>query len=185
MPKVEKATARKDYPNAGIKKGDEYFHWTPYRGQKQRSKTYPRPSQLTGSDKLQRIYEAGESVEDFCANWTPTTFSDVQALVDLLNESANNVREVADEYQSAADNMNGNEQHQERADAAGEYADALENAASDIEGMVEERKGELAEDAKTDAEDGAERDEDSLGDDAEDWISRVIESASEPEFNEP
>jgi hypothetical protein len=49
MPKVTKVRAAKDYPDKGIKKGEECYVWRiklARGGMDCRSKTYPRPSQL-------------------------------------------------------------------------------------------------------------------------------------------
>jgi len=47
-------SARKDYPDHGIKKGESYWHWAFMQGgrggAKRYSKTEPRPSQLTQSE---------------------------------------------------------------------------------------------------------------------------------------
>lgn len=49
MPRVHHVKALKDYPEAGIKKGDMYCHWAFFRGPKQLSKIPPRRSQITAA----------------------------------------------------------------------------------------------------------------------------------------
>jgi len=52
MPRVRHRKARKAYPAQGIEKGDMYYTWkirSTYGGTTYRSKTAPKPSQLTNS----------------------------------------------------------------------------------------------------------------------------------------
>ena len=65
MPRVHHVKrARKAVKSAGIKVGDSYYWWKFRYGGKHTSKTPPRQSQLTNSDKLSRAYAASESLED-------------------------------------------------------------------------------------------------------------------------
>jgi hypothetical protein len=58
--------ARKNYPKEGIKKGQEYWHWKFRRCEKRRSKTRPKPSQLTRSEYLGTLYGIREELEVAC-----------------------------------------------------------------------------------------------------------------------
>jgi hypothetical protein len=138
MARVNSAVAAKDYPHKGIKKGDTYYFWQLYKQPKQMSLTRPRPSQLTGSDKLSRAYAAGEQMEDIVGE--ATTIEDI---AQALRDAADQVREVSDEYGESADNMeeafpNGSptiELCRENQDNLAGYADELEGAADEVEGL--------------------------------------------------
>ena len=76
MPKVHHVKkARKD--NRAVKKGESYYWWKFAYSSKRYSKTYPKASQLTQSDKLSRYYEAQETVDDLNALAHP---------LDIVNE---------------------------------------------------------------------------------------------------
>jgi hypothetical protein len=68
MARVHTQTARKDYPADGICKGDVYYKWTLRqarvgRGQLFRSKTYPKPWQLTLSPFKQEMLKLNYDIE--------------------------------------------------------------------------------------------------------------------------
>lgn len=127
MPRVRKINcAMKDYPQFGIKKGDTHYIWQLYKRPLQRSKTYPKPWQLTGSPFLQSIYQIqdrGFSAENR----------------EALNEEAENLKgeleELRDECQDSYDNMPEQLQEnsesgqllQERIEALEEWIDNLDN----------------------------------------------------------
>jgi hypothetical protein len=61
--------ARKDYPEAGIKKGEPYYWWKfNFRNHIFKSKTAPRRSQLTTSDFLGRIWDIEDSIGELTVN---------------------------------------------------------------------------------------------------------------------
>lgn len=138
MARVEQKTAAKDYPDAGIVKGDTYYSWQLYKQPVRRSKTRPRPSQLTGSAKLSAAYAVQEALQD--ALDTATTPEDV---VNALDDAATVTREVADEYQESADNMrdafpNGSptiEECEEKAAALEQFAGECDDAKASIEAL--------------------------------------------------
>jgi chromosome segregation ATPase len=107
-----------------IKNGDPY-KWAKgrYTPKKLRCQSCSfRPSELTGSDKLSRLYAARESVEDVLQ-----TFKTADEVRDALEEAAGEAREVASEYQEAADNMAAlREDCEEKAGQCESWADALE-----------------------------------------------------------
>lgn len=55
-------SARKDYPEHGIKKGEPYYWWKFRYGGKHYSKTAPAPSRLTQSDFLREWLSIGEDL---------------------------------------------------------------------------------------------------------------------------
>jgi hypothetical protein len=128
VPRVHSQVARKDYSREGIKRGDTYYSWTFKNrrgpGTKMRSKTRPRPSQLTRSDYLSAAFALQERVEDLVAD------SDLPGNVE---EIANDAHQLADEQEEKFDNMPEGLQQgdtgqllEQRRDSANEFADALE-----------------------------------------------------------
>lgn len=127
MPRVHHVKkARKDHPG-GIKKGESYYHWSFRYGGKHVSKTYPRPSQLTSSDKLSRLYSAQENFEDNQEG------ADKDALEALCQEAANEVREVGEEYRESCDNIRESFENSPVADDCEEKADACDSLADALE----------------------------------------------------
>lgn len=163
MPRVHTQKANKDYPSAGIKKGDMYYSWSFRYGGKRISKTPPRPSQLTQS-KMSEALAAGEQLED-----TIPTASNPQELVDALNEAAEAIRAVGEEYSDSASNMavqagSVYEECEEKASNCEDWASSLEQSASDIEGiddldmfekLNEEAQGEMMDEARAFAEENS------------------------------
>lgn len=138
MPKVTASRANKDYPVEGIKKGDTYYSWAFFRGPTIRSKTYPRPSQLCGSDKKRAALEAYEALQD--AMQAATTPEDVKS---ALEQAASDAQDAIDQYDESISNMEeafpggspNIDQAQEEMDTVQEFLDACESAASDVEGL--------------------------------------------------
>lgn len=160
MPRVHEKKARKNYPDAGIKKGDTYYSWSFRYGGKYKSLTPPRPSQLTQS-KMSGALAAAEGLEDSIKSATTP-----QDLVDALNQAAEEIKAVAEEYEDSLGNMPTQEggvaeAMQEKIDGLTEWGDALESDAGDVEsidGFEEfdsynaERQGELMTEAREIAE---------------------------------
>lgn len=124
MPKVHTVQkARKDHP-PDIKKGDTYYHWKFRYGGLWRSKTYPKPWQLTQSPFLQQLYQLQEYQFD------P---EDLEASRDDL---VNQIQELLDECQESLDNM---PKHLQDSSSSGELLqeriDGLESWISDLENV--------------------------------------------------
>jgi hypothetical protein len=144
--------------NKPIKKGDTYKWWKPRYGGKHfrcvESACAPRASDLTSSDKLSRVYGAGESIEDAIADFRKD--KDIEALKLALSDAAQELNDVAQEYRDSASNIengfNGN--RVPMCDELEEKADNLESKAGDIESVDLEDFDEDA--AKAEAEDEAE-----------------------------
>lgn len=135
MPKVEKRTARKDYPKDGIAKGDTYYYTklkTQRGGIVKRSKTPFKPSQLTQSPfisgwlAMQEEWEASDKTAE------------------PMREAAQAIRELGDEAQGSFDNMPEGLQQGEtgqlleaRASGCAEAADLLDGLADDWDGLEE------------------------------------------------
>lgn len=93
MPRVHRQKAGKDYPAQGIKKGDIYYSWSFYRGPEQKSKTPPRPSQLTQREAYSQAYAAIEGLQD------------AVALLPEDEPSADDRSALADALQACADEL--------------------------------------------------------------------------------
>jgi len=161
MPKVTTHTARKDYEKEGIKKGDTYYKWSLRNsgspragGTTFRSKTYPKPEQLTRNPwKLAVI-----SIENSIAAADDP---------DALRAVAEEVQSLKDEVQGSLGNMpealqqgDTGQMLQERIDALEELEGKIEEAASEWETKLTEAcsecGGEGKEDADEEGEDGDE-----------------------------
>ena len=137
MPKVHHVKkARKDNPV--VKKGESYYWWKFAYSPKRYSKTYPRASQLTQSDKLSRYSEAQETGGDI------DTQEHVLDIVIVLEEVAGSVREIGEEYHESADNIREYFAESETADECEEKcymcegtADSIEEAIVSLEALTE------------------------------------------------
>jgi hypothetical protein len=127
MPKVTTVkSARKDYPNFDIKKGDTYFRWSFMRGPTMMSKTYPKRSQLTRSDFFSQLYD----MEDFLPDrFKEIKLDDLQSELDNLKDDIENLKS---EQEDKLSNMP--EQLQESS-ALNEYIEALDSWISELDGI--------------------------------------------------
>jgi hypothetical protein len=150
MPRVHHRKARKDYPAAGIKRGDMYYTWKiklARGGMLFRQLTPPRPSQLTNSPFTGPLNDLQD---------------DLRACTDAdgLRGIAESVRELGEEQQEKFDNMPEGLQQgdtgqllEERAQGCESWADAIEQAADSLQSELDEIDGmdaqalELADDA--------------------------------------
>lgn len=138
MPRVHHRKAAKDYPDHGIAKGEMYYTWSikmQRGGIVRKSKTYPRPSQLTLSPFLGPL---GDLQQDL-----PNADS-----ADALREFADQLRELGEEAQGSFDNMPEGLQQgdtgqmlEERAQNCESWADEIEQAADNLEQKLKEIDG--------------------------------------------
>ena len=175
MPRVNKVAkcqkAQGECPKCGkkIAKGDGYIWWKfRYGGRRVRCLAcpYPRSSELTNSDKLSRLYGAGESVEDAIAAFEKD--NDIDALRSAVEDAASEVRSVGEEYRESQENIENGFNHStsmsdelgEKADSCESLADEIESAAGDLEEQPDEPSDEevLAE-IETDEDYKKEKDE--------------------------
>jgi hypothetical protein len=139
-----------------------------------------RPSDLTGSDKLGRVYGAQEAAEDALGTWTPE--DGVEGLQSLCDDMANELREVAQEYRDAAEAMGGaGAEMEEKADNLESWADTVESASGDVDEFTPEKadakdekkpaEGEAkpAEGVEESDEDDTEDERDANGQTREEW----------------
>lgn len=117
--------ARKAYPEFGIKKGDTYYWWKFRFGSVHKSKTYPKPSQLTQSAFLGTLYGIQESLS--------FDRDDLGASVETLTSE---IEQLRDECQDSLDNM---PEHLQDTSSSGELLteriEALEEWANELEGI--------------------------------------------------
>lgn len=137
--------ARKAIKSAGIAKGQSYYWWKFRFGGKRVSKTPPRRSQLTQSSKKAALFDAEDAVVEAIANVRAGRWG-LSDLRDTLEQCAEDVRGVAEEYRDSASNMesafpNGSpkiDELNERADEVEETANELDQIVQDIDGEDEE-----------------------------------------------
>lgn len=138
MAKVEHKKAGKDYPDQGIKKGDMYYTWSPgFRGPTMRSKTPPRPSQLTANDFLVAYYQVVEAIEDAMADARDPakpvpTAEECGSMRDGWVSDLENAR---DELQDKFDNMPEGFQEGETGQTMQERIEAAESFIGELEGV--------------------------------------------------
>lgn len=87
--------AAKNYPEAGIAKGDSYYWWQGYRQPRRLSKERPRPSQVASSEYEQSVLALIEGLEDSEHSWEE---GDRDELVGELES-------IRDQEQDKFDNM--------------------------------------------------------------------------------
>jgi len=128
MPKVHFVKkARKDHP-PDIKKGESYYHWKFRYGGIRRSKTRPKPSQLTQSEFLSQLYDLQERRDAVCEHG-PT--DDFDSFKTEIEDIADEIESLGEECSEKHDNMP--EQLQD-----GDVGQLLEERASRCEDMAQE-----------------------------------------------
>lgn len=136
--------ARKDYSGTFIKKGDSYYWWKHAYSPRRVSRTRPKPSELASSDKVCRVLEASEIIQEAfekLSNW-----EDVEGLASQIEDAANTVREVGEEYEESAESMESgfghetstSEEVRERGGEVTQYADDLDNMKDSVESVTRE-----------------------------------------------
>lgn len=130
MPRVHSQRAARDYPEAGIKKGDLYYKWSFRYGGTRKSKTYPKRSQLTQS-RAGEVYAELEVIEEAIGD----ADTGLPEIVEMCQSAAEMAREIGEEMQYNADEyFGGGGPQAELAEGYESWADNIENMASDLEG---------------------------------------------------
>ncbi|UPT53364.1 hypothetical protein [Synechococcus phage Ssp-JY38] len=133
MPKVYHVKARKDYPNFGIKKGDQHYTWTlktgPRTSREFRQIAPPRRSQLTTSEFLSTVYD----LEDRLAS--VDNEDDARSLVDELNQ-------LADEQDDKLSNMPEGLKQGPTGQQIEARAEGCREAANEIESLLDNHADE-------------------------------------------
>lgn len=128
MAKAEKRTARKDYPEHGIAKGDVYYYAQIKTGPRSskviRQKEPIKQSQLTSSEYLSRLYDIQERVAEV---------SDLESMREIAEE----LRELGQEQRDKFDNMPEGLQQGDTGQMLSDRADACESAADEIETQID------------------------------------------------
>jgi hypothetical protein len=125
MPRVTHVKkAAKD--NNCVKAGESYYWWKFRYGGKHRSKTYPRPSQLTQSNYLGQLYGFQERVEDF-------EVTDRDDVVADLEEIKDDIQNLGEEQNEKRDNMPESLYDSSTGELLGERAEACEEMVTSLE----------------------------------------------------
>lgn len=149
MARVHHRKARKDYPEAGIVRGDMYYTARIKTGPRSsrviRQKEQIRPSQLTTSEYLSAVLGLQESFD-------PATYQDI-------SDAAETLRAIGQEAQERFDAMPENLQESEnaqmlqgRAGSCDEIADRLDELASEWEGLEKPKEPDTDDYAPNDIE---------------------------------
>lgn len=96
----------------------------------------PRPSEMTSSDKLARLYAAQEGIAEAILS------EDKEAIVTALEEAMNTAQEVGEEYEESLNNMPEGlqqgltgEEIQEKVDACSSWESELSSALGEVEDL--------------------------------------------------
>jgi len=130
MPRVHVQKARKDYPQFNITKGDTYYWWKFRYSGRCMSKTYPKPSQLTQSEYVQRICEIQESASEQLS-----AFMELEDLQSVVESIASDIRDLAQEQEDKLSNMPDQLQQAPTGELLQERADNCNQVADDLESM--------------------------------------------------
>lgn len=140
MPKVNYVKARKDYPEASVKKGDMYYTWSlllgPRSSRTYRQLTPPKRSQLTTSTFLQGIYD----IEDRIASLT--SLDDVEDIVQALRDLASEEEEKYDNLPEGLQQSDTGRRIESRKDGCNTAADEIEAAVEEFDEDEPEEEGE-------------------------------------------
>lgn len=165
--------ARKDIPDTDIKAGDAYYWWKFRYGGIHRSKTPPKPSQLTQSAFLSTMLDLQERVGTLTAGLRDgsTPCSDAES---ELTDIASEVRAAGDECQNSLDAMPEGLQSGSTGELLQARIEACETIADELEGIQvpdEEDEDDDAEDGDEDEEDANQNLRNDLADEIEgvDW----------------
>lgn len=120
--------AAKDYPESDIKKGDTYYHWKFKHGPKVRSKTYPKPSQLTRSEFYSTLLDIQDAIANIHAE-------DAEDLKSQVEDIASQLRELGESCQEKHDNMPDSLQDSETGELLTSRAEAMESAAEELDSI--------------------------------------------------
>lgn len=136
MPRVYTKTARRNYPEQGIRRGDTYHEWCFYRQRPRRSKTYPTRSQLTQNETLLAVYGVFDGTSPSCAE-------DLSDMISALEDAASEVR---DKFYNLPEGF----QQGESGQCLEEWADAIDTAVSELEDLKSDMEQAESEDASED-----------------------------------
>lgn len=136
MPRVHKVnSARKDYPDFGIKKGDTYYYWSKRYGGMKKSLTYPDRKQLTSSDFLIQVWgiedEIGKTQVDCSAD-----FENIKEEFEAVIQGyCDELQNLSDECQEKLDNIPEQLQYAPVGELLQGRIDSLEEMISELENI--------------------------------------------------
>lgn len=123
--RIDKSKPADENDTLLCKKGETYYWWVFRYGGKRESKSYPKQSQLTQSDFLQRFYATQESFEHV----------DAEDLQMRIEEAVSELQELADEQREKKDNMPYQLQDGDIGMMLEERADGLDEIVSELESI--------------------------------------------------
>lgn len=130
--KVHRRKANKDYPKFDIKKGDIYYAWQ-FRNQDEvKSKTYPKPQQLTQSDFLIRLYDESDRLTELSGREFEE-LSEVEGIDHDLQEIIDTLTELRDEQEEKKNNMPDHLQESATGELLQGRYDMLDEVINDLE----------------------------------------------------
>jgi hypothetical protein len=135
MPRVHHVKkARKADKDSGIKKGESYYWWKFRYGGKRKSKTYPRPQQLTQSGFLMAVYDIDDMKN--CLQVSDEA-NELQASLETIKEAVETLKEECEEsFENIPDQLQDTGSAgillTERIEALEEYYNELDNIDVDI-----------------------------------------------------
>jgi hypothetical protein len=151
MAKVEKRKARKDYPEHGIKAGEDYYYVQiktgPRSSKVMRSLKPFKPSQLTVSSFKSAWLSVDEAFSD-----SPEEGEDIRAAADAIRDAGQEARNAFDNMPEGLQQGDTGQMLEARADKADEVADALEELASEWDDLEEPQEPTEAEPDQADEE---------------------------------
>jgi hypothetical protein len=118
--------ARKDYPEAGIKKGESYYWWSFRFGGKHKSKYRPKPSQLTQSEFMSAYLSIQEQIEE----WDPDQCTPDDFISGLIGDIDNLKGETEDKLSNMPEGLQEGDTGQlmqERIDSLEEWQNSIES----------------------------------------------------------
>lgn len=125
--------ARKDFPEWGIRRGQPYWWWRPRNVGTVKSPRPPNRADLTGSDKLARLYEAEDSLPVLI-----DTDIDLHETPGRLLSIAVIIGQVADEYETSANNLPESLQYSDFADGMRNRVDGIRKVKGDVESAAKQ-----------------------------------------------
>jgi hypothetical protein len=170
--KARKAQGRCTKCGKAINKGDAYRWIKPRYGSKRCvcESCQFRASDLTSSDKLGRVYDAQEDAQSAVGDWDG---QDVAELRQALEDAAEAIREVAQEYQESADNI------MEHFPSGNQTSEECEERANELEGWADDIEGADLDDFDPEAE-GEDETDDERAERRERWVEETRDAAQAP-----
>lgn len=140
----------------------------------------PRPSELT-QGMVGGLYAAQEAIEDAvglpCAEDSVEAFDAWKADVSqALSDAAEVARDLAGEYEAAAEPFGGEGENGERAESCNSWADALEDAASNVD-SIEVDLSDVPDESEDDESEDDDSEDDGSEESREEKMSEAIENA--------